>query len=224
MSNTAAAKNMAFDYLGETIDEYIEQYRKCKVCGAVNNIDADRPKELGTKLGGIKYTTTIEDNIISTSEYGPYKIWIAKDKIDIKTNQYTIDAIKDYEYNSIFLNLRLACQEHKKLSKNSDPEKQYYVPGSPSEDYDDGPTDGLNGSHYSANIAIDIDQKEKKILKFATVNETLDNGEFVMNKNFSNNATRISRKPKSVRLPFVYEKDFKDFDFNKILTISSLLK
>lgn len=211
-----------------TIFDYIEDYRKCKICGADNTITIVKHKVYNKgafQTKGMKYLASIEDNIIRIREEGPYKVFLAEETIDINTNAYSINAIDNYIYDTASIDLTLSCGPNIHEDYEDYEDKQMVAKGSkyaPSlldlEDEADDPY------HYYADFVIDIDQEAKTITNIHISNETLDNGDYTITKNHSNNKTVINRKQKSVRLPFVYDKDFKDFDFGKIQTIASLLK
>ena len=115
----------------------------------------------------------------------------------------------------------LACKD---AVANKGPKPAYpYLPHD-----QDGPSDPADetiaSSHYEAAFSIAIDQATKEVMECKILREILDNGDFVIQKNISGNSTMVRKKMKTVRLPFVYDKDFADFDFNKLLTISNLLK
>jgi hypothetical protein len=219
MSNLTASSKMLDNNILYPISFIIEKYKVCKICGAENVFRITKSKELKNPRG----TTDIflvKDGKIHITEEGPYKIWISDAILDMKDNSYSINAVKGYTFDKIIINLILGCGdcESKRGPKTVSP-----YPALPDDDCEE--TYGIDyRSHYEAGFLIEIDQDTKKVLECKLNKEVLDNGEFIIHKHIQSNSTRIIKKQKLVRLPFIYDKDFTEFDFNKLLTISSLLK
>jgi hypothetical protein len=219
-------QHLELNKMKSNISEAIEGYRTCKICGAANTYNVAKTKQI-KKPRGTKNLITIANEQIFCREEGPYKVWISDEIIDIKENTYEINAVKDYIFDQIVFRLSLVCSvcaaapelendqsEHAYLKKKAFPTY---------EDDDEFP-DGDSPFHYEAQFFVNIDQKTKEITNVNILSEWLENDEFSISKNFANNTTKITKKQRGIRLPFIYDKDFKDFDFGKLLAISSLLK
>lgn len=212
-----------------SISAATEGYRDCKICGAHNTYVVTKHKQGLKKPRGTKNVISVKNEQVLITEEGPYKVWISDEILDIKDNSYMINAVKDYVFDQVIFRLALVCSACAAAVSNEDDglEKDKYMKGTkfPSSDddefYDDS---GDSPFHYEAVFFVHVDQKSKEITNVSISTEWLENEEFTINKNFANNTTKITKKQRGIRLPFIYDKDFKEFDFVKLLAISNLLK
>jgi hypothetical protein len=210
-----------------SISSAIEEYINCKICGAHNIYNVTKHKQgvgAAKKPRGTKNIISIKNEQVFVTEEGPYKVWLSDEILDIKENSYVINAVKDYVFDQIIFRLALVCSNCASISSDEEGEDKHIKSGKFLNDDDEFYDTTDSSSHYEAVFYINIDQKTKEITSVNINSEWLENEEFTINKNFANNSTKIIKKQRGIRLPFIYDKNFKEFDFGKLLAISNLLK
>jgi hypothetical protein len=210
------------------IKDIFTQYEKCKLCN-LNNIAIFRkhkePLTGSKKLTDKKshYTKdiidVIDDNIVITEE-GSYHTEISKLIIDINNNICQGSEVSRYEYTPFFLSIKMCCQ--KQISREYDYGDEDF--GLKKLYEENNRRDISDNTHYSVAFEIQIDQKAKEIIGIDKMEEVCETSDFLYEKNYVDNKTKIIRKQKVVSLPFILEKDLKDFNFESVLNNTSLLK
>lgn len=212
------------------IASYIDEYKICKICGAPNTYIVTKHKQGIKKPRGTKNNISIQNEKVFITEEGPYKIWISDEILDIQNSIYTINAVKDYIFDQVIFRLGLVCSRCTLPDKDGDDRDDGLSPKksikmlTQSDDDEGKYSDTEPAFHYEAVFFVDVDQKTQNITSVVISSEWLENDEFSINKNYALSSTKVIKKQRSIRLPFIYDKDFKDFDFTKLLAISNLLK
>jgi hypothetical protein len=204
------------------IIDIFENYKKCVLCDSDNIIIFKKRTSSFSNTNDL-YIEKKDDKII-IKHLGSFNLLLCETVIDISTDNVNI-SINNHLINYKFspepleLNFTLFCPS-KTLNCN---EKDYTDPFSTKKS-DEKQIITDNGSHYKILNKILIDQKNKRVLNCCSLKEFIENENYTIAKNYENTTTKITRKAKSLNLPFIYNKSLKDFDFSKLEINSELMK
>ena len=208
------------------------QYEKCKLCGLTNHVIIKKVKGIGgttkphateKKSHYVKDFIEVSDNEIVVYEEASYHVNVSELVIDIENNTCKGSEVATYEYAPFYLSIKICCP--KQISREFDFDDDFGRASNGLKSiYESDKLDVDANPHYSASFSIHIDQKKKEIIGIDKVLEVCETSDFLLEKNYTNNKTKVIRKEKILSIPFLLEKDLAEFDFESVLNNTKLLK